>query len=156
MLRPQASQNHPVAHQLSGTTRHTAGKSPRQKQCSVFIPCLPGCVWILSCVFVLGFFFFARLFVCMFGGWWLPFFPLCEMAAKKPCVCRALLPSLWPAARPEVQAGAAAGLAHKTCSSGTRKARRGALGVGNEAGFCQAAKPSQGEREASVCPRDVL
>jgi hypothetical protein len=64
--------------------------------------------------------FFICLFVCMvsFGGWWLPAFPLCEVSARKPAVCSAVLQPLWLTARPEVAAGASASLAQKGRSSG--------------------------------------
>lgn len=107
-------------------------KAPRQRRGPVFMPCRSACVWILSFVLALGVCLFACLFACLrvwtvsSGGWWWPFFPLRETAAKKPGVCLARRRSLWPAARPEVPpAGAPAGRAHKVRSSGTRKARRG-------------------------------
>lgn len=132
MLRPQESQNHPVAHQLSGTPGTQLVRAPDKNilpfSFRVFLS-----VCVDSFISVCIGHFFVHLFVCLhvwtdsFGGWWLPFFPLCEMAAKKPSVRRALLQSLWPAARPEVLAGTSAGLAHKICSRGTKTARIGAL-----------------------------
>lgn len=71
-------------------------------------------------------FFFICLFVrtVSFGGWWLPAFPPCEAAAKKPGVCSILLQPLWLAARPEVAAGASASLAHNVRSSGHREGQQ--------------------------------
>lgn len=84
------------------------------------------CVVSFICVCIWRFFFFICLFVrtVSFGGWWLPAFPLCEVAAKKPGVCSTLLQPLWLAARPEVAAGASASLAQKVRSSGHREGQQ--------------------------------
>lgn len=97
----------------------------RQQHVRARALCLSECVWFLSFVFVFGFFFIC-LFVrtVSFGGWWLPAFPLCEVAAKKPGVCSTLLQPLWLAARPEVAAGASASLAQKVRSSGHREGQQ--------------------------------
>lgn len=107
-----------LPHRLSGTPGAGLLRAPDDS-----ISESSRCVFLSACGFFhlclyLAFFICLFVWTVSFGGWWLPSFPLCEVAAKKPGVCHALPQLLWPAARPEVPAGVSAGLACKMHSGG--------------------------------------
>lgn len=125
MLRPQESQNHRATPSAPWDTRRTADEAPDD---SIFELSLR--VFLSVCGFFhLCLYWAFCLFVCLFGQSYLEAgscpSSLCVKWLPRNPVCSALLQTLWPDARPEVPVGTSAGLAHKICSSGSRKTRRG-------------------------------
>ena len=122
-------------HQLSGTPGAWLVRAPDsgvlESSLCVF---LSVCGFFHLCLYLAFVFLFVCLFVWTvpFGGWWLLSFPLWEVAAKEPSVCHARLQPLWPAARPEVPAGASAGLAHKMQNSSGHQGSKERSTLGQE------------------------
>lgn len=140
-------------------TRHTAGKSPRQKHSSIFIPCLSECVcgFFHLCLYW-AFFCSICLFVYMFGQSHL------EAGGCPSSLCVKWLPRNLVSAglffsrsgqQPGLRCWLALLLAWLTTyvPVALRQQEEEHLGVGSEAGFYQAVNQSQGERR--VCHRTV-